>query len=497
MFRTLFKRRAEKCNGGTAWDLSAPLLSWSPRDHWTLRDAVEGTLILGATGSGKTTGSGAAIARALLNANAGGLVLTAKSDERALWERYCRECGRTDDLLVFGPNERLRFNFLDFELNRTGAGAGLTENIVNLFANVLEIAERNSGTDGGRGDEGFWRRTNRQLLRNLCDLLAMAIGRVSVPDLVRLCLSAPKSTDQFKDPVWRERSFCFHCLMEAQERQKSPRQDHDFGVVADFFMLEWPNLSDKTRSVVMATFTSMADVLNRGVLRELFCTETNITPKAIEDGKIILIDLPVKEYAEIGQFAQVLWKTCFQRSIERRNVQVNLRPVFLWADEAQLTTSSYDFQFQSTCRSARCATVYLSQSTTNFFAALGGNEKGRNEALSLFSCLNTKVFHANTDSTNEWAATLIGRRRQVFMNGNNSYSPDAYLDSWLGLRAPSQASAGFSESYEFDVQPSAFTRLRTGSPANGWNVDGIVFQNGKVFRGTGRTWMKVTFRQKR
>lgn len=497
MFRTLFKRRAEKRNGGTAWDLSAPLLSWSPRDHWTLRDAVEGTLILGATGSGKTTGSGAAIARALLNANAGGLVLTAKSDERALWERYCRECGRIDDLLIFGPNERLRFSFLDFELNRTGAGAGLTENIVNLFANVLEIAERNSGTDGGRGDEGFWRRTNRQLLRNLCDLLAMAIGRVSVPDLVRLCLSAPKSTDQFKDPVWRERSFCFHCLMEAQERQKSPRQDHDFSVVADFFMLEWPNLSEKTRSVVMATFTSMADVLNRGVLRELFCTDTNITPKAIEDGKIILIDLPVKEYAEVGQFAQVLWKYCFQRSIERRAVAANPRPVFLWADEAQNFTTSYDTQFQTTCRAARVATVYLSQNLSNFYVALGGTEKAKHEVASLCANMNTKVIHACSDPiTLEWVATLSGRTRQLFINGNNSYSTDAYLDSWLGFRAPSQATAGFSEAYESDIQPTAVTRLRSGSAAHGWHVDALVFQNGRVFRDTGRTWMKVTFGQR-
>lgn len=423
-------------------------------------------------------------------------MLTAKSDERALWERYCRECGRIDDLLVFGPNEPLRFNFLDFELNRPGAGAGLTENIVNLFANVLEIAERNSGADGDHG-ESFWRRTNRQLLRNLCDLLAIAIGRVSVPDLVKLCLSAPTSTAQFKDPVWRERSFCFHCLKEGEERQKSAREDHDFDIVADFFMLEWPNLSEKTRSVVMATFTSMADVLNRGVLRELFCTETNITPKAIEEGKIILIDLPVKEYAEVGQFAQVLWKYCFQRSIERRDANANPRPVVLWADEAQHFTTSYDMQFQTTCRAARVATVYLSQNLSNFYAALGGTEKAKSEAASLFANMNTKVFHANSDPiTNEYAATLIGRRRQVFMNGNNSYSPDAYLDSWLGLRAPSQASAGFSESYEFDVQPAAFARLRSGSAANGWNVDALLFKNGKVFRDTGRTWMKVTFRQK-
>jgi hypothetical protein len=44
-----------------SWSLSRPLLRLSDADVWTLGDAVEGTQILGATGSGKTTGSGQAI----------------------------------------------------------------------------------------------------------------------------------------------------------------------------------------------------------------------------------------------------------------------------------------------------------------------------------------------------------------------------------------------------------------------------------------------------
>ncbi len=501
MFTSLWRRMSKRRAPLAKWDLSTPLLRWSRDDLATTRELVAGTLILGASSAGKTSGSGTAVSHALLSAaSAGGLVLTAKADEKSLWKEYCRNTGRSDDLLIFGPGEPLRFNFLDYELNRTGAGAGLTENIVNLFSNALEVVERNSGTEGGRGDESFWRRTNRQLMRNLVDLLALATGRVSVPDLVRLCLSAPTAAAQISDKQWQDRSFCFHCLKEADRREKSERQRHDFGIVADFFLLEWPNLSDKTRSVVMATFTSMADVLNRGVLRELFCTETNITPKAVEEGKIILIDLPVKEYAEVGQFAHVLWKYSFQRSIERRDVMANPRPVFLWADEAQHFVTSYDMQFQTTCRAARVATVYLTQNVSNFYAALGGGDKGRTEADSLFANLNTKIFHANGDPvTNEWAASLIGRSKQLFANGNNTYSPEDNMNAMLGLPVfgpVGHTSAGFSESYEYEVQPAAFTRLRTGGPAHGWEVDGIVFQNGRVFSGSGRTWLPVTFRQR-
>ena len=121
----------------------------------------------------------------------------------------------------------------------------------------------------------------------------------------------------------------------------------------EYFLTEFAGLSERTRSVIVSTFTSMIDVLNRGILSELFSGATNITPEAIEDGAILIIDLPVKEYAEVGQFAQVLWKAMFQRAIERRNLRTNDRPVFLWADEAQYVTTSYDMQFQTTCR--RCA----------------------------------------------------------------------------------------------------------------------------------------------
>ena len=64
-----------------------PLLSFtgSARDVWSIRDAFEGVQIFGAVGSGKTSGSGETIARAFLAAGFGGLVLTAKPDERELW----------------------------------------------------------------------------------------------------------------------------------------------------------------------------------------------------------------------------------------------------------------------------------------------------------------------------------------------------------------------------------------------------------------------------
>lgn len=498
MFRWLFSGEKRE-SSREPWELSSPLLHFAPREAWTVGHAVEGTLVTGATGSGKSSGSGREIARAFLRQGFGGLVLTVKPDERATWERYCAEAGRSDDLIVFGPETPYQFNFLDHERTRKGAGAGHTENIVNLLSTVLEIGERNSGSSG-RDSEGYWRDEKRRLARNCVELLSLAGDRVAVPDLYQVVISAPTSNEQKGSDEWRKRSACFRRLAAADQRAKTPRQQADFALVADYFLVEWPQLAEKTRSIIASSLTSAIDILNRGELRELFCGGTNLTPEATEQGKVIVVDLPVKEFGELGLYAQVLWKYAWERSIERRNIQDSPRPVFLWADEAQHFVTSYDMLFQTTCRSARVATVLLTQNLSNFYAALGGNEKGRAEANSLFANLNTKILHAQGDSvTNEWAAALIGRTRQFFANANTSHSAEdraaaMFGMDWLGHTGTT--SAGFSESYEYEVQPSAFTQLRTGGPANGWNVDAIVFQNGRVFRESGKTWLPVTFRQR-
>src|SRR4051794_6107105 len=108
-------------------NLNAPLIHFSKNDAWTINDATQGTSIMGATGGGKTSGSGATIAKAFLRAGLGGLVMCAKPEERELWEQYARETGRLSSIVVFSPTgyrhneqgekveKQWRFNFLDYE----------------------------------------------------------------------------------------------------------------------------------------------------------------------------------------------------------------------------------------------------------------------------------------------------------------------------------------------------------------------------------------------
>lgn len=482
------------------WDLSRPLFRFSTGDVYDIRAAVSGTLGLGGSGSGKTSALEYLLAVSMLKeAQCGALVFAAKPNVLRLWTDYCREANRLGDLVVVEPHGRYTLNFLDYELNRPGAGSGYVENVVGLLSTVLDAVEGGSGANDGREEGSYWKRGNRQILRAAVSTLALAKGRVSCPDLQRLVLSAPTSPEQLRSAEWVASSDCMRWAREADQRPKTPAQQADFEQDMAFLIGEFPRMAEKTRSVHVSGVTTMLSVLNRSPLRELFCGETTITPEDAMAGKVIVLNWPVLAFHEIGLYAQQIFKYVFQQSLQRRDPVQNTRVVLFHMDEAHHFLNRHDALFLTTCREARVATVMLSQNVNNFYAALGGNDKARAEAASLFGNLNTKLFCANSDSvTNEYAAAVIGRSRQYMASGNNSYSEQDVTGTLFGGSPFGQrgnATAGFSETFEFEVQPQRFTRLRTGGPENNWEVDAILFQNGRTLR-TGRTWAPVVIRQK-
>ncbi len=435
----------------------------------------------------------------LLRMQVGALVFAAKPSVVRLWTDYCREANRVDDLVVVEPGSPHTLNFLDYELNRPGAGGGYVENVVGLLTTVLDAVEGGSGANDGREDGGYWKRGNRQILRSAVNTLALAKGRVSCPDLQRLVLSAPTSPEQLRSADWVASSDCMRWAREADQRRKTPAQQADFEQDMEYLVSEFPRMAEKTRSIHVSGVTSMLSVLNRSPLRELFSGGTTVTPEDAMAGKIIVLNWPVLEFHEIGLYAQAIFKYVFQQSLQRRDPVLSPRVVLFHMDEAHHFLNRHDPLFLTTCREARVATVMLSQNVNAFYSALGSNDKARAEAALLFGNLNTKLFCANSDAvTNEYAASVIGRSRQFMASGSNSYSDHDVCTSLFGVPPLGQrgnTTAGFSEVFEFEVQPQRFTRLRPGGPRNNWEVDAILFQNGKTLR-TGRSWAQVVIRQK-
>jgi hypothetical protein len=461
------------------WDLDTPLIYFSdhPKDGWRIRDACEGTQIFGATGSGKTSGSGRALAHAFLRNDFGGLVLCAKTDEPELWRRYAALTGRESDLILLSGEQ---FNFLYYEANRPGAGAGQTENLVTLFMQVAEIANQRHGFSTA---DSYWERAVKQLLRNGIDLLAIARGMVTLPDLFEIIRTAPQDAEEAKSEAWQTESPCFQYIQEAGiKAQENPDGQPEYQMTAKYWLQEFPRMDNRPRSSIVSLFTTLADSFLRGKLRKLFSTGTTVIPEHTSLGRIIIVDLPVKEWSELGQYAAVLMKFLTQKALERRPAN-DTRPVFIWADEAHYFTTAHDQIFQTTARAARACTVYLTQNYSNYLSALGG-ESARPKVDSLLGNLQTKIFHQNGDAvTNNWAAEAIGRKLQYRLSSSRTH----------GFQNSSETE-GEQQVIDFELQPREFTTLLKGGPQSHSCVQGVVFQSGRRW-GNGRTWKHVIFPQ--
>ena len=480
-------------DSGPWWTPDFTLLQFGEYEDdtaWTLRDACEGVFITGATGSGKTSGSGATLAQTFLQYGFGGIVLTVKPDERQLWQRYAEACGRTDQLCIVEPNGKFRLNFLDYEARRPDVGAGLIENLVNLFYTVLEVYTRSQGV---QANEGFWQNTGRQLLRNVLRVLERSRETLSLDDIAVFLTEAPQNLKQAENGTWQTTKHFGVWLQWAIQRAENTPHERVIDEARRYWLQEFPALADKTRSCLITGLTAMADTFVEPTIHDLFCTDTTVIPEAVCEGAIIVIDLPLKRWKTVGLFAQMIWKYLFQEAIERRSDadDATRRPVFLWADEAQFFYSEHDGLFQSTARSSRCATVYLTQNIPNFYGMLGGSQ-AQSKVDGFLGNLNTKIFHCNNDpTTNQWAAGQIGRTLTQRFSSSSSRSSKGFLD----VNPQQSFSSGTQDVIDYEIQPSEFTQLRSGGLHYDRLVDAYFVKSGAMFGATGKHYFKTIFQQ--
>jgi len=512
----LFGRNKQQVTNGDPI-LDEPLCWFSEYDPFTVRNACEGVSIFGGVGSGKSSGSGRTLALEYLSSGMGGLVLCAKIEEREVWQKYAHMTGRTDDLIIISKESGIRFNPLDYMLSRKG-GASSTENIVRTVCDSLDISGSNN--DGGE-DGGYFTKTKEQLIRNGVDLFRLAGEKLSITGLFRLVRSAPKLAD-LESIDWQKGSYCYQLVLEARKNIRALKEEggtsaknnvtshasmDDFIECVKYWLDEFPSIPDKTRLNIISTFTSSVEPLTRGALNTLFSGETDVTPEEAFsgkgtsakpiNGKIIIVDYPVKEWLNAGIFIQATIKKLFQQAAEMRPVSNDTTPSFLWVDEAQNFIESYDMDFFATSRGARICPVYMSQNISNYYSKIDN----RSVVDSILANLSTKIFHANNDFvTNKWASDHIGQGVRQLYSSNTSLSEspsnDAFDDTFM-FNKPSNASvsSSVSETYAYQVEPNEFFKLRKGGYENDLKVDAIIVQSGRIWNFTETNWLVTEFSQ--
>jgi hypothetical protein len=470
-----------------SFDLDTIVLEWLPGVRFSARDLVAGgVLLLGRSGSGKTSSSGHLLGRRVVGLpTSGGLIIAAKSEDREMWSRVFARAGRSQDLLVFGPNEPPRFNMLDYARQLSDDPRNIVHCLQTL-AESLRGFENRPGTD----QEQFWQLQNERALYAAVVIVRLAHGgKVSAPDLQTFISEAAMSPEQISDAKWVAGTHS-QWLDAAHRAPKSEIEQHDFDLAVEYWLGAYPSMAEKTRSCVVAGVMGLLHVFNTGMVRQLASGNTTVTPDDTLAGRWVLVDMSPAEWGVAGNLICAGWKYLTQRAVLKRRNCAGAGVHTIWADEAHLHVNSFDATYLAQCRSRRGCMVMLTQSLPGLYAAMSEGS-GEHQTHSLLSNFGHVVVHAVDPVSAEWAVKKLGRQRETFLGGSVHPDTDAY-DELFGTP---RVTGSYSEHYEPVLQDGVFMNgLRTGGPKNGFVCDAIVIRSGEPFS-SGANWLRCAFRQ--
>lgn len=467
--------------------LDTPIMQWTQGCYLTVRQLLANILILGATGSGKTSGSGKQLMRSIVRyPGSGGLILAAKPEDADDVRAIFRAAGRADDLLVVNSDGELLFNFLDY-MRSMGADAREISRCILVIAETLKAGESKGGGEMGE----FWERENERLIYNAVLVILLATGKIAIAAIQKFIMTTLQNPQQVSSPEWQG---CFHdkCMRAAFDAPKTKIQQHDFELAVDYFFREWPSMADKTRSSILTGVLGILHCMNSGLAKELCSSTTNVSPDDMLKQRWVMINLPPAKYGDTGMFVNAVWKYATEKMILRRKAEPGDAPVIIWCDEFSQFVNSHDSHYLSQARSHYGGMVMLTQNISSIIGAMRG-EAGRHQAIALMSNAGHKVAHAIGDSeTAEYLSKLLGREERTKIGG--SIAPEE--DVWASMFGPPKITTSFNTQWEPVVEPGVFMNgLRTGGPQNNYCVDAIVIKSGDPFPGGGN-WRFVTFDQK-
>jgi hypothetical protein len=356
---------------------------------------------------------------------------------------------------------------------------------------MMTISETLRRGERGGGDDEYWKAQCERLLETAVIALQLAGEPVTSTTLHQFVMGAASAPAEVISETW-QKSYHAKVLETGYERRKSARQQHDYMLAKDYWLIEYPGMADRTRSSILTYATQILHVFNTGMCKDMVAGQTNITPDYILQGGWVLVNFPPSTFGAVGAFISTGWKYLTQLAILKRQAGDASPFCVIWNDEAHQTVTNFDSSFIAMCRSHKGCLVYLTQSVSSFYAAMKG-EAGHHLSDALLANFSHVIVHASDPVTAKWASAKLGRRREILYSGSGSSPHDVTI--WDQMFKGPRVSGSFSEHYEQVLQDHEFMIGRTGGPENGFLCDAVLLKSGESFS-DGRNYKRVVFSQK-
>ena len=423
---------------------------------FTLREKALFTsiLVVGDTGSGKTTGLGYPWVETLVKSGLGGLILDGNGSYVNFARRLMAAAGRENDLVVLEPGGPWKYNPV---FKPQMSSADLAAWIFNVIGNL-------SPTMGRSSTEAFWEQAGTEYALTILELLRLNDDKehVSLDMVYRL------NTDEANRNAILE-------SLKAELAQPIPEERaHRISHLLHFYGNQWASYSPQLKGSIPAQLNSVTSMFSQDYeINRTFCPRTGdpyvfngFDNDFLDSGKVVVLNMPAHD--ETGRTIGIFLKLDFQRAVLKRAAgksQFQGRPVFLLIDEAQNYVSASqkvgDAIYLAEARKSRPINIYMSQNGDSFLNAF----REESTCNVFFANLRTKIFLSQEQSTSQKTAAELCGKGTVFKKtiSESEAGRDTEMNYMAGGLTHEKSAASKTVSYQeqddYIFKPQDFRRL--------------------------------------
>ena len=324
------------------------------------KSLYQNILITGTTGSGKTSSAMYPFCRQLIdyksseyNEKLGMLVLDVKGNFYKKVLEFAEKANRKDDVILIEPGSNFTYNPLDKPELKASVLADRLKTILLLFS--------------PNNSDSYWLDKAAQLITECIKFCRLYNdGYVTFDEINKLIFYRNYYNEK---QVLLRNSF--------QKAKFTEEQSFDLLSAINFFETEFKNLDERVVSIIKSEISRITSMfISDYTIKRTFCPNKekrniNFFRSAINEGKIVVLNMNLSEYQNLAKFIAAYLKLDFQGEILNllKNTQ-NIRQTVFMCDEFHEFVTKTDASFFAQSREAKCINIVATQSYSSLVNTL-------------------------------------------------------------------------------------------------------------------------------